>query len=78
MCFHLHMPLKSNGPELRRRRQLLAMTATEFARKADYTLAHVSQVELGKSNAGPHYLRKAATIFGCDVEDLVQPKQSAA
>lgn len=64
------MPLRSNGVELRRRRELKGMTLTEFAKKAGYTLTHVSQVELGNSNAGPRYLREAAEILGCAIDDI--------
>ncbi|MFE9886246.1 helix-turn-helix domain-containing protein [Streptomyces scopuliridis] len=64
------MPLRSNGEELRRRRELRGLTATEFAKIAGYTLTHVSQVELGYSNAGPRYLRTAAKILDCAIEDI--------
>jgi transcriptional regulator with XRE-family HTH domain len=56
--------------ELRRRRELKGITATEFAKQAGYTLTHVSQVELGNSNAGPRYLRTAAEILGCEIDDI--------
>ncbi|MGW6309175.1 helix-turn-helix domain-containing protein [Streptomyces niveus] len=64
------MPLKSNGVEIRRRRELTGMTLTEFAKKAGYTLTHVSQVELGNSNAGPRYLLAAAKILDCEIEEI--------
>ncbi|MFB6950217.1 helix-turn-helix domain-containing protein [Streptomyces niveus] len=64
------MPLKSNGVEIRRRRELTGMTLTEFAKKAGYTLTHVSQVELGNSNAGPRYLLAAAEILDCKIEEI--------
>ena len=46
------------------------MTQAEFARQAGYTMTHVSQVELGNSNAGPRYLRAAARIFKCEIDDI--------
>ncbi|MGW2511304.1 helix-turn-helix domain-containing protein [Streptomyces scopuliridis] len=64
------MPLRSNGEELRRRRELRGLTATEFAKRAGYTLTHVSQVELGNSNAGPRYLLAAAKILDCDIQEI--------
>ncbi|HEY5832425.1 helix-turn-helix domain-containing protein [Streptomyces sp.] len=64
------MPLQTNGRELRRRRELQGLTLTEFARRAGYTLTHVSQVELGHSNAGPRYLRTAAGILCCEIADI--------
>lgn len=65
------MPLRSNGEEIRKRRQLLGLSATEFAQRAGYSLNHVSQIELGHSNAGPRFLRIAAELFGCQVSDLL-------
>lgn len=64
------MPLRSDGKQLRQRRERLGMTQTEFARQAGYTMTHVSQVELGNSNAGPRYLREAARIFGCEITEI--------
>lgn len=64
------MPLKSNGVEIRRRRELTGMTLTEFAKKAGYTLTHVSQVELGNSNGGPRYLQATAKILDCKIEEI--------
>lgn len=65
------MPVRSHGKEIRRRRKLTGLSATEFAARAGYSLNHVSQVELGNNNAGPRFLRKAAEIFGCTVQDLM-------
>lgn len=64
------MPLIANAAELRRRRELAGMTQDEFAKQAGYTATHVSQVEREVNNAGGRYLRAAARIFGCGIEDL--------
>lgn len=64
------MPLKSNGKQLRQRRELTGMTLTEFARRTGYSKNHVSLVELGKNNAGPRYLRNAADLLGCEISDI--------
>lgn len=64
------MPRRSNGAELRRRREQQGMTLTEFARQAGYTLKYASQIELGHGNAGPRYLREAARLFNCDITDI--------
>lgn len=64
------MPLRSNGVELRRLRELKGLTATEFAKQAGYTLTHVSLVELGKNNAGPRYLREASRILDCKISQI--------
>lgn len=64
------MPLRTNGVELRRRRELLGITVTEFAKVTGYGLNHVSQVELGNRNAGPQYLRKAADLLKCEIDDI--------
>jgi transcriptional regulator with XRE-family HTH domain len=81
------MPLSTDGAELRRRRELKGLTATEFAQKTGYGLNHVSQVELGYRNAGPRYLRKAAKLLGCKIADIthaappnreIEPEQAVA
>lgn len=64
------MPLLTNGAQLRERRELKGMTLAEFARQAGYSVNHVSQVELGRSNGGLRFLRTAAEIFGCEIQDL--------
>lgn len=64
------MPLKSDGGELRRRRELMGLTQVEFAERTGYTPNHVSQVELGNHNAGVRYLRAAAEIFDCTISDI--------
>lgn len=66
------MPLLTNGVKLRERRELKGMTLSEFARQAGYSVNHVSQVELGKSNGGLRFLRTAAQIFGCQIEDITR------
>ncbi|MFI6337804.1 helix-turn-helix domain-containing protein [Streptomyces sp. NPDC050535] len=66
------MPLLTNGAGLRERRELKGMTLAEFARKAGYSVNHVSQVELGRSNGGLRFLRTAADIFDCGIEDLTK------
>lgn len=68
------MPRRSNGVELRRRRELLGLTLTEFARQAGYTLNYASQVELGNCNGGPKFLREAARILNCGIEDISAPR----
>lgn len=64
------MPLLTNGAQLRERRELKGMTLSEFARQAGYSVNHVSQVELGRSNGGLRFLRTAAQIFDCEIQDL--------
>jgi transcriptional regulator with XRE-family HTH domain len=75
------MPLLTNGAELRERRELKGMTLAEFAREAGYSVNHVSQVELGKSNGGLRFLRTAAGIFDCEISDLTKgsaPRRSSS
>lgn len=36
----------------------------------EYSQHHVSQVELGRINAGPAFLRTAADILGCEITDI--------
>lgn len=72
------MPLRTNGAELRRRRELTGMTLTEFARLAGFSLNHASQIELGNHNAGPRFLRAAARILGCEISDITDGGKSAS
>lgn len=74
------MPLQTDGAKLRELRELKNMTSSEFAGRVGYSLNHVSQVELGKRNGGPKYLRKAARVLGCRVSDItngVVPRRRA-
>lgn len=64
------MPLRTDGAALRERRTLKGLTIVEFAQLIGYSQHHVSQVELGHLNAGPKFLRKAAQILGCALDDV--------
>lgn len=64
------MPMKTDGSALRRRRQLKGLTIVEFARQAEYSAHHISQIELGHENAGLGLLRKAAELLNCTIEDI--------
>lgn len=74
------MPLRTDGAALRERRTLKGLTIVEFAQLAKYSPHHVSQVELGRENGGPSFLRKAAEILECSLDDItngVIPRRSA-
>jgi transcriptional regulator with XRE-family HTH domain len=64
------MPLRTDGAALRERRTLQGLTIVEFAQLISYSQHHVSQVELGRLNAGPQFLRKAAEILDCSLGDI--------
>jgi len=64
------MPLRTDGAALRERRTLKGLTIVEFAQLIDYNPDYVSEVELGRQNAGPHLLRKAAKILDCEIDDI--------
>lgn len=64
------MPLRTDGAALRERRELMGLTIVEFAKLAEYSPHHVSQVELGHENGGPRFQRKAAQILKCQIEDI--------
>lgn len=64
------MPLRTNGPELRRRRELLGLTIGQLAKRMGYSKHHVNEVELGRSNGGPAFHRKAAKVLGCRIADI--------
>ncbi|MFE5090645.1 helix-turn-helix domain-containing protein [Streptomyces sp. NPDC056638] len=64
------MALRTDGAEIRRRRELTGMTLVEFAKATGYTLNYASQIELGNVNAGPRFHRAAASQLGCDIADI--------
>jgi len=64
------MPLKTNGAKLRERRELKALTITEFAELAGYSVNHCSQVELGKRPGSPRFVRTAAQVLACGIGDI--------
>lgn len=64
------MALRTNGAEIRRRRELTGMTIVEFATATGYNPNHVSQIELCNVNAGPRFHRAAASLLGCDIADI--------
>ncbi|WP_433893080.1 helix-turn-helix domain-containing protein [Streptomyces sp. CA-111067] len=64
------MPLRTDGAALRERRTLKGLTIVEFAQLISYSQNHVSQVELGRLNAGPQFLRAAADILNCSLGDI--------
>jgi transcriptional regulator with XRE-family HTH domain len=64
------MPLRTDGAAIRDRREHKNLTLTRFAELTGYTLNHVSQIELGNSNGGPRYLREAARVLDCEIEDI--------
>lgn len=46
------------------------MTIVEFADRLGYAMNHVHLVEVGKANGGPKFIRKAAEVLGCEIEDI--------
>ncbi|WTC56888.1 helix-turn-helix transcriptional regulator [Streptomyces cellulosae] len=64
------MPLRTNGAEIRRRRELAGMTQVEFAQAIGYTPPWLSNIENGHVNGGPVFHRKAASVLGCDIADI--------
>lgn len=64
------MPLRTDGAEIRRRRELAGMTGVEFAAAIGYTTPWLSNIENGHVNGGPVFQRKAASVLGCDIADI--------
>jgi len=64
------MALKTNGSKIRELRERRAMTIVEFADRLGYAMNHVHLVEVGKANGGPKFIRKAAEVLGCEIEDI--------
>lgn len=64
------MALKTDGQKVREFRELKGMTQEQFARRIEFSVTHVSQIERGKSNGGLRFLRQAAKILGCEIGDI--------
>lgn len=64
------MALRTNGAEVRRRRELAGITLGEFAALAGYSLNHLSNIELGKANGSLAYQRKTASLLECEIADI--------
>lgn len=64
------MPLRTNGPEIRRRRELTGMNLVEFAKAIGYESNYLSQIELDNLNGGPRFQRAVALVLDCTVADI--------
>lgn len=64
------MPLRTNGPEIRRRRELAGMTQIEFANAIGYDANYLSQIELGYANGGPRFHKATAEHLNCTIADI--------
>lgn len=64
------MPLRTNGAEIKRRRELRAWTQAEFGKRIGYAPNSISRIEIGAENGGPKFIRAAARAFGCTIADI--------
>jgi transcriptional regulator with XRE-family HTH domain len=64
------MPLKTDGQKIRELRERKALTLTEFATQVGYAVNSVHLIEVGKANGGPKFIRAAAQVLGCKIEDI--------
>jgi DNA-binding XRE family transcriptional regulator len=64
------MPLKTNGAKIRELRERRALTLTEFAQQVGYAMNSVYMIEVGRANGGPKFIRAAARVLGCEIEDI--------
>lgn len=64
------MPLKTDGAKIRELRERKALTLTEFAELLGYAMNSVHMIEVGKANGGPKFIRAAARVLGCEIEDI--------
>ncbi len=69
------MPLKTDGAKIRELRELQALTLTEFAQQVGSAMNSVHMIEVGKANGGPKFIRAAARILGCEIEDITDGLQ---
>lgn len=64
------MSLKTDGAKIRKLRERKALTLTEFAGLVGYALNSVHLIEVGKSNGGPKFIRAAARVLDCEIEEI--------
>lgn len=64
------MALKTDGRKVREFRELKGLTQEQFARRIDFSVTHVSQVERGRSNGGLRFLREAAKALDCEISEI--------
>jgi transcriptional regulator with XRE-family HTH domain len=64
------MPLKTNGAKIRELRERQALTLKEFAEQVGYAMNSVYMIEVGRANGGPKFIRAAARVLGCEIEDI--------
>lgn len=69
-------PLRTDGAKIRALRERKALTLTEFAELAGYAMNSVHLIEVGKANGGPKFIRTAARILGCEIEDIAHHPQN--
>lgn len=72
------MPLKTDGAKIRWLHERKALTLTEFAHLLGYAVNSVHLIEVGKSNGGPKFIRAAAHVLGCRIEDITMPLEPPA
>lgn len=64
------MPLKTNGAKIRELRERQALTLKGFAEQVGYAMNSVYMIEVGRANGGPKFIRAAARVLGCEIEDI--------
>jgi transcriptional regulator with XRE-family HTH domain len=80
ICFDHLMPLKTDGARLRELRERNLLTQAQFAKRIGYNPDYVGNVECGRENAGPRFLKAAVVVLGCAIEDItdgVIPRRTA-
>ncbi|HLI39749.1 MAG TPA: helix-turn-helix transcriptional regulator [Streptosporangiaceae bacterium] len=63
--------LSQDPVKLRRRRLAAGLSLTDAARRAGCSKAHVSMLEKGEHGASPQLLARFASLYGCEVADLM-------
>ncbi|WP_433382863.1 helix-turn-helix domain-containing protein [Streptosporangium sp. CA-115845] len=64
-------PIDQDPAAIRHRRLSAAMEQKQLASAANISTTHMSNIERGKSSAGPDVLFRIATALDCQVKDLL-------
>lgn len=74
------MPIRfeTDGDSCHRHRVLAGLSAIAAGKLAGVSGQHIRAIERGMSQASPSLARRLATIYGCDVADILTERQDVA
>ncbi|MGC5034143.1 helix-turn-helix domain-containing protein [Streptomyces sp. DT190] len=72
-------PRRTHDPAAVRRKRIEAgLKQKELAQQAGISEPHMSSIEHGRVNPSPPVLRRIATALGCEIPDLMPPREAVS